>query len=132
MRRAKEYIAAGDIFQVVLSQRLDFKPPAEPFQIYRALRTVNPSPYMYFLKLDDTQVVGASPEMLVRVSGRKLEYRPIAGTRKRGADAARRRAPYRGIAHRRKRARRARDAGRSGPQRSGPRQRVRQREGSAT
>ena len=70
----------------MLSQRLDFKPPAEPFQIYRALRTVNPSPYMYFLKLDDIHVVGASPEMLVRVSGRKLEYRPIAGTRKRGAD----------------------------------------------
>ena len=88
VRRAKEYIAAGDIFQVVLSLRLDFKPPADPFQIYRALRTVNPSPYMYFLKFDDMHVVGASPEMLVRVSGRKLEYRPIAGTRKRGADAA--------------------------------------------
>ncbi len=88
VRRAKEYIAAGDVFQVVLSQRLDFKPPAEPFQIYRALRTVNPSPYMFYLKLDDMQVVGASPEMLVRVSGRRLEYRPIAGTRKRGADAA--------------------------------------------
>ncbi len=88
VRRAKDYIAAGDIFQVVLSQRLDFKLPADPFQIYRALRTVNPSPYMYFLKLDDMHVVGASPEMLVRISGRKLEYRPIAGTRKRGADAA--------------------------------------------
>ncbi len=88
VRRAKEYIAAGDVFQVVLSQRLDFKPPAEPFQIYRALRAVNPSPYMFFLKLDDMHVLGASPEMLVRVSGRKLEYRPIAGTHKRGADAA--------------------------------------------
>ena len=88
VRRCKEYIAAGDIFQVVLSQRLDFKPPAEPFQIYRALRTVNPSPYMFFLKLDDLHVLGASPEMLVRVSGRKLEYRPIAGTHKRGVDAA--------------------------------------------
>ena len=88
VRRAKEYIAAGDVFQVVLSLRLDFKPPADPFQIYRALRTVNPSPYMYFLKLDDMHVVGASPEMLVRVSGRKLDYRPIAGTRKRGKDAA--------------------------------------------
>ena len=88
VRQGKEYIAAGDIFQVVLSQRLDFKPPAEPFQIYRALRTVNPSPYMFFLKLDDMHVLGASPEMLVRVSGRKLEYRPIAGTHKRGADAA--------------------------------------------
>jgi len=88
VRRAKEYIAAGDIFQVVLSQRQDFKSPAAPFQIYRALRTVNPSPYMYFLQLNDLHVVGASPEMLVRVSGRKLEYRPIAGTHKRGADAA--------------------------------------------
>jgi anthranilate synthase component I len=88
VRRAKEYIAAGDIFQVVLSQRLDFKPPAEPFEIYRALRTVNPSPYMFFLKLDDIHVLGASPEMLVRVTGRKLEYRPIAGTHKRGADVA--------------------------------------------
>jgi len=88
VRTAKEYIAAGDIFQVVLSQRLDFKPPADPFRIYRALRTVNPSPYMFFLKLDDLQVVGASPEMLVRVSKRKLEYRPIAGTHKRGTDAA--------------------------------------------
>jgi len=88
VRRAKKYIAAGDIFQVVLSQRLDFKAPAEPFQIYRALRTVNPSPYMFFLKLDDMHVVGASPEMLVRVTGRKLDYRPIAGTHKRGADAA--------------------------------------------
>jgi anthranilate synthase component 1 len=88
VRRAKDYIAAGDVFQVVLSQRLDFQPPAEPFQIYRALRTVNPSPYMFFLKLDDLHVLGASPEMLVRVSGRKLEYRPIAGTRPRGADAA--------------------------------------------
>ena len=88
VRRAKEYIAAGDIFQVVLSQRLDFKSPAEPFEIYRALRTVNPSPYMFFLKLDDMHVLGASPEMLVRVTGRKLEYRPIAGTHKRGADTA--------------------------------------------
>ena len=88
VKRAKEYIAAGDIFQVVLSQRLDFKPPAEPFQIYRALRTVNPSPYMFFLKLDDMHVLGASPEMLVRVAGRKLDYRPIAGTHKRGADPA--------------------------------------------
>jgi anthranilate synthase component 1 len=87
VRRAKEYIAAGDIFQVVLSQRLNFKPPTEPFQIYRALRTVNPSPYMFYLQFDDTQVVGASPEMLVRITGRNLEYRPIAGTRRRGEAA---------------------------------------------
>jgi anthranilate synthase component 1 len=86
VKRAKEYIAAGDIFQVVLSLRLDFKAPSDPFQIYRALRTVNPSPYMFYLKLDDLYVLGASPEMLVRATGRQLEYRPIAGTRRRGAD----------------------------------------------
>ncbi|HEY4661107.1 MAG TPA: chorismate-binding protein, partial [Terriglobales bacterium] len=85
---AKEYIAAGDIFQVVLSQRLDFKPDVPPFDIYRALRAVNPSPYMYFLKMGDTHVLGSSPEMLVRVTGRKLEYRPIAGTHPRGKDDA--------------------------------------------
>jgi len=88
VRRAKEYIAAGDIFQVVLSQRFDFEPEAEPFNIYRALRTVNPSPYLYFLRLDDTHILGSSPEMLVRVNGRRLEYRPIAGTRPRGANDA--------------------------------------------
>jgi anthranilate synthase component I len=85
---AKEYIAAGDIFQVVLSQRLDFNPEVPPFDIYRALRAVNPSPYMYFLKMGDTHVLGSSPEMLVRVTGRKLEYRPIAGTHPRGKDEA--------------------------------------------
>jgi anthranilate synthase component I len=84
----KEYIAAGDIFQVVLSQRMDFEPKADPFTIYRALRTVNPSPYMYFLSFGKNQVLGSSPEMLVRVAGRKLEYRPIAGTRPRGRDEA--------------------------------------------
>jgi anthranilate synthase component 1 len=88
VKRAKEYIAAGDIFQVVLSLRLDFKAPSDPFQIYRALRTVNPSPYMFFLKLDDVSVLGASPEMLVRATGRQLEYRPIAGTRRRGVDGS--------------------------------------------
>ena len=88
VRRAKEYIAAGDIFQVVLSQRFDFEPGAEPFNIYRALRTVNPSPYLYFLRIDDTHILGSSPEMLVRVNGRRLEYRPIAGTRPRGANDA--------------------------------------------
>jgi len=88
VRKAKEYIAAGDIFQVVLSQRLDFQPEVEPFNIYRALRAVNPSPYMYFLKMGDTHVLGSSPEMLVRVTGNKLEYRPIAGTHPRGRDEA--------------------------------------------
>jgi anthranilate synthase component 1 len=88
VERAKEYIAAGDIFQVVLSQRLDFSPEVAPFDIYRALRTVNPSPYMYFLRMGDTHVLGSSPEMLVRVTGSKLEYRPIAGTHPRGRDEA--------------------------------------------
>ncbi|MBZ5645825.1 MAG: anthranilate synthase component I [Acidobacteriia bacterium] len=86
--RAKEYIAAGDVFQVVLSQRLEFVPGAAPFDIYRALRTVNPSPYMYFLRMGDNRVIGSSPEMLVKVTGRQLEYRPIAGTRWRGSDDA--------------------------------------------
>ena len=88
VERAKEYIAAGDIFQVVLSQRLDFVPEVPPFDIYRSLRAVNPSPYMYFLRMGDTHVLGSSPEMLVRVTGRKLEYRPIAGTHPRGRDEA--------------------------------------------
>jgi anthranilate synthase component 1 len=86
VRRCKQYIAAGDIFQVVLSQRLDFEPEVPPFDIYRSLRTVNPSPYMYFLRIGDQHILGSSPEMLVRVSGRRLEYRPIAGTHPRGRD----------------------------------------------
>ena len=83
--KAKEYILAGDIFQVVLSQRLDVRLPAEPFEVYRRLRTVNPSPYMFYLQLDRDIVLGSSPEMLVKVEGRKVEYRPLAGTRPRGA-----------------------------------------------
>lgn len=82
--RAQEYIAAGDIFQVVLSQRFEAQISAHPFEIYRALRVVNPSPYMFYLKMDGQYVLGASPEMLVRATGRRLEYRPIAGTRQRG------------------------------------------------
>jgi anthranilate synthase component 1 len=95
VRRAKEYIAAGDIFQVVLSQRWDFEPGVAPLDLYRALRTVNPSPYMYYLRFGGGKknsggmhVLGSSPEMLVRVEGRKLEYRPIAGTHPRGRDEA--------------------------------------------
>jgi len=94
VRQAKEYIAAGDIFQVVLSQRWDFEPGVAPFDLYRALRTVNPSPYMYFLRFGSGKgsggmhVLGSSPEMLVRIGGRKLEYRPIAGTHPRGRDEA--------------------------------------------
>ncbi|HUA97023.1 MAG TPA: anthranilate synthase component I [Terracidiphilus sp.] len=103
VERTKEYIAAGDIFQAVLSQRFDVEPGTDTFQVYRALRTVNPSPYMFFLrftpegalgggkkalrkkKAPALEVAGSSPELLVRVHGRKVEYRPIAGTRRRGA-----------------------------------------------
>jgi anthranilate synthase component 1 len=88
VERCKEYIAAGDIFQVVLSQRLDFEPDVAPFNLYRALRQVNPSPYLYFLRMGENCILGSSPEMLVRVTGRKLEYRPIAGTHPRGRDEA--------------------------------------------
>ncbi len=106
VRRTKEYIAAGDVFQAVLSQRFEVKPEADPFSIYRALRIVNPSPYMYFLRCGVTrnskvktakakesssfEMLGSSPELLVRVSGMgsggKVEYRPIAGTRPRSAN----------------------------------------------
>jgi len=86
--KAKEYIAAGDIFQVVLSQRFEVDLQASAFEIYRALRIVNPSPYMYFLKMPDTSIVGASPEMLVRIRDGEVEYRPIAGTLPRGGSAA--------------------------------------------
>ncbi len=88
VKRAKEYIAAGDIYQVVLSLRLEFTPGVAPFDIYRALRTVNPSPHLYFLRMGDAHVLGCSPEMLVRASGPRLEYRPIAGTHPRGRDEA--------------------------------------------
>jgi len=109
--RTKEYIAAGDVFQCVLSQRFDCVPGVDPFDIYRSLRIVNPSPYMYFLrfgiegvdapaakkrgkklkkrlKATANHIVGSSPELLVRVHGRMVEYRPIAGTRPRSADEA--------------------------------------------
>ena len=81
---AKEHIVKGDIIQVVPSQRLSRPTSAAPFDVYRALRTVNPSPYMYYLELDDVQIVGASPEMLVRVENGTVETHPIAGTRPRG------------------------------------------------
>jgi anthranilate synthase component 1 len=86
--KAKEYIAAGDIFQVVLSQRFEVDLKTPPFEIYRALRIVNPSPYMYFLKMPDATIVGSSPEMLVKIQGDEAAYRPIAGTRPRGATDA--------------------------------------------
>jgi anthranilate synthase component 1 len=109
VERTREYIAAGDVFQAVVSQRFDLEPQVDTFQVYRALRTVNPSPYMYFLRFvsdgalggtaakpkklskkskasETLELAGSSPELLVRVHGRKVEYRPIAGTRPRGAD----------------------------------------------
>jgi anthranilate synthase component 1 len=84
VRAAKEHIAAGDIYQVVLSQRFEADVSADPFTVYRALRHVNPSPYMYFLRMGGVSVVGSSPEMLVRVEGGHVETHPIAGTRPRG------------------------------------------------
>jgi anthranilate synthase component 1 len=110
VNRTKEYITAGDIFQAVISQRFDVEPGADSFQVYRALRTVNPSPYMYFLRFSPEgalgvqpdaakksskkkaaqtiELAGSSPELLVRVHQGKVEYRPIAGTRPRGATEA--------------------------------------------
>ena len=84
--KAKEYILAGDIIQVVLSQRFHTKTPLKPFSIYRALRHINPSPYLFYLKLDDIIQIGSSPEILVRLEEDEMEVRPIAGTRKRGAN----------------------------------------------
>jgi anthranilate synthase component I len=85
VRRAQEHIAAGDCYQIVLSQRFTKKTNADPVAIYRALRATNPSPYMYFFRLNDEAVIGASPEVLVHCRGQRLDYRPLAGTRKRGA-----------------------------------------------
>ncbi len=85
VRRGKEYIYAGDIIQVVLSQRFEREITVAPFDIYRMLRIVNPSPYMFFISMDKVDIVGASPEMFVRVEGGEMEVRPIAGTRPRGA-----------------------------------------------
>jgi anthranilate synthase component I len=88
VRTGQEHIAAGDIYQVVLSQRFEADVEADPFTVYRALRHVNPSPYMFFVRMGARSLVGASPEMLVRVEGRRVETHPIAGTRPRGLDDA--------------------------------------------
>ncbi|HEU4562115.1 MAG TPA: anthranilate synthase component I [Longimicrobium sp.] len=88
VRRAKEYFRAGDAFQVVLSQRLTMPLSVEPFELYRALRTLNPSPYLFYLDLDGFQLVGSSPEVMVRLEEGTVTVRPIAGTRRRGRDAA--------------------------------------------
>lgn len=83
--RAKDYIKAGDIIQVVLCQRLETQTASDPFEIYRALRFINPSPYMFYLELEDLHIIGSSPETMVRLTGDIIELRPIAGTRPRGA-----------------------------------------------
>jgi anthranilate synthase component 1 len=85
---AKEYIAAGDVIQVVPSQRFEAPLGSHPFNLYRSLRTINPSPYMFYLQMNDHTLVGASPEVMVRVEGREITLRPIAGTRRRGATEA--------------------------------------------
>ncbi|HEX6819449.1 MAG TPA: anthranilate synthase component I [Ktedonobacterales bacterium] len=89
VRRVKEYVAAGDCFQVVPSRRVARPTTAHPFAVYRALRSINPSPYMFYLALDDFSVAGASPELLVRVEDGSVAIHPIAGTRRRDADPAR-------------------------------------------
>ena len=86
VRRAKDYIRAGDIIQVVLSQRLESTTQADPFEIYRALRFINPSPYMFYLEIEELRVIGSSPETLVRLTDQTIELRPIAGTRRRGSN----------------------------------------------
>ena len=84
VKRAKEYIEAGDIFQVVLAQQFQMPLQVDPFSIYRHLRVINPSPYMFFIRMEDAVMVGASPEILVRLEGDRIDVRPIAGTRWRG------------------------------------------------
>jgi anthranilate synthase component 1 len=89
VHRAQEYIASGDVYQLVLASRFEGRHTLEPFEVYRALRLLNPSPYMYFCELGDITVVGSSPEALVKCHGGYAQLRPIAGSRPRGADAAR-------------------------------------------
>jgi anthranilate synthase component I len=88
VEKCRDYIRAGDIFQVVPSQRFTVQVEADPFDLYRILRAVNPSPYMYYLAVDGSSVIGASPEMLLRVENGQIEMRPIAGTRPRGKSEA--------------------------------------------
>ncbi|MCA9513124.1 MAG: anthranilate synthase component I [Myxococcota bacterium] len=86
VKRAKEYIEAGDIFQVVLAQQFSVPLQVDPFTIYRQLRMINPSPYLFFVRAEGAVLIGASPEILVRLEGRRVDVRPIAGTRRRGRD----------------------------------------------
>ena len=125
VRKAKKYIRAGDIFQVVVSQRFSAKTHAEPFEIYRELRALNPSPYLFYLQMNDVAVVGSSPEMLVKVQGRDVFYRPDRRNPWRGKDEAEDQRLEREMLAERKRTRRAHHARRSGTQRSRPRLRLR-------
>ena len=86
VNKSKDYVVDGDVIQVVVSQRFSRSTSAHPFQIYRSLRAINPSPYMYYLELDGFQIVGASPEMLVQVENGVVATHPIAGTRPRSED----------------------------------------------
>jgi anthranilate synthase component 1 len=88
VKRAKEYVVAGDIFQVVLGLRFTMPLQVDPLMLYRQLRRINPSPYLFFLRMDDSVLIGSSPEILVRLEGGRIDVRPIAGTRRRGRDAA--------------------------------------------
>jgi anthranilate synthase component 1 len=88
VKRAKDYVVAGDVFQVVLGLRFSVPLQVEPLLLYRQLRRINPSPYLFFLRMGESVLIGSSPEILVRLEGRQIDVRPIAGTRRRGRDAA--------------------------------------------
>ena len=121
VRRSRDYIIAGDIIQVVPSQRLERPTDAAPLDLYRALRGTNPSPYMYLLELDDFHIIGASPELLVRVEDGLVLNFPLAGTRRRGRNQEEDEALAEELAHQREGTRRAHHARGPGPQRRGPR-----------
>ena len=126
VERIREYIYAGDAFQVVLSQRFSTPVDVSPFSIYRGVRAVNPSPYLYYIAFDDFALCGSSPEPLITVQGDRVETRPIAGTRRRGASPAEDRRLIERAARRREGVRRAPHAGRPRPQRPRPRLRARE------
>ena len=117
VKRAKEYIEAGDIFQVVLSQQFRIPLQVDPFTIYRHLRLINPSPYLFFLRCEGPVLIGSSPEILCRLEDGRIDVRPIAGTRRRGRTPEEDRALEARAARRSEGARRAPDAGRPRPQR---------------
>ena len=117
---AKEHILAGDIFQVVLAQRFDLDLDADPFDVYRVLRQVNPSPYMYFVRHAEVTLVGSSPEPMVQLLDGRVISRPIAGTRRRGRTDEEDRRLGAELSEHPKEMRRARDARRPGPQRRRP------------